>query len=295
VETPGRFLDCDSTSKFQLLARGNVPSSQHALPAPPLDDRPHAQARDWTWLHCAPTTDPSLFLCLAPSLLPCATRLLMPLTATPSASPRPSTLAKMEDRKRPAISSADDLAPPSKRVAVNGSKAKDDSLEMKEESWIEVSVCHTTVFVFSTADARAIDRAPAPLPFPPLFRLVPFISEACALLSGFVPCHSCRGRSWTVVLTKPVKCSLAPGDSSPRLGSVSAMHLLSRAPAQPQPAIHIIQLCRRVETKLPLTSVTRPTQRAPSIDRCRSIVARQPPMSRDLRNFTNDPYIMTIT
>ncbi|RSL63449.1 E3 ubiquitin-protein ligase BRE1 [Fusarium duplospermum] len=43
----------------------------------------------------------------------------------------------MEDRKRPAISSADDLAPPSKRVAVNGSKAKDDSLEMKEESWIE--------------------------------------------------------------------------------------------------------------------------------------------------------------
>ncbi|UPK89809.1 hypothetical protein LCI18_000744 [Fusarium solani-melongenae] len=61
----------------------------------------------------------------------------MPLTATPSASPRPSTLAKMEDRKRPAISSADDLAPPSKRVAVNGSKAKDDSLDMKEESWIE--------------------------------------------------------------------------------------------------------------------------------------------------------------
>lgn len=61
----------------------------------------------------------------------------MPLTATPSASPRPSTLAKMEDRKRPAISSADDLAPPSKRVAVNGSKAKEDALEMKEEGWIE--------------------------------------------------------------------------------------------------------------------------------------------------------------
>ncbi|KAK5990192.1 E3 ubiquitin-protein ligase BRE1 [Cladobotryum mycophilum] len=43
----------------------------------------------------------------------------------------------MEDRKRPAISGADDLAPPSKRVAVNGSKAKDDALEMKEESWVE--------------------------------------------------------------------------------------------------------------------------------------------------------------
>ncbi|KAF5020678.1 hypothetical protein F66182_7292 [Fusarium sp. NRRL 66182] len=43
----------------------------------------------------------------------------------------------MEDRKRPAVSSADDLAPPSKRVAVNGSKAKDDTSDMKEESWIE--------------------------------------------------------------------------------------------------------------------------------------------------------------
>ncbi|KAF4581893.1 RING-12 protein [Ophiocordyceps camponoti-floridani] len=40
----------------------------------------------------------------------------------------------MEDRKRPG---GDDLAPPSKRVAVNGSKAKDDTLDMKEESWIE--------------------------------------------------------------------------------------------------------------------------------------------------------------
>ncbi|TQV99603.1 hypothetical protein V2A60_005069 [Cordyceps javanica] len=44
----------------------------------------------------------------------------------------------MEDRKRPAVGSADDLAPPSKRVAVNGSKPKDDAPEMKEESWIEV-------------------------------------------------------------------------------------------------------------------------------------------------------------
>ncbi len=46
----------------------------------------------------------------------------------------------MEDRKRPAVGSADDLAPPSKRLAVNGSKPKDDAPEMKEESWIEVSV-----------------------------------------------------------------------------------------------------------------------------------------------------------
>ncbi|KAK2592174.1 E3 ubiquitin-protein ligase bre1 [Conoideocrella luteorostrata] len=44
----------------------------------------------------------------------------------------------MEDRKRPAIGGADDLAaPPSKRVAVNGSKTKDDAIEMKEEGWVE--------------------------------------------------------------------------------------------------------------------------------------------------------------
>ncbi|KID79986.1 E3 ubiquitin-protein ligase [Metarhizium brunneum] len=44
----------------------------------------------------------------------------------------------MEDRKRPAIGGSDDLAaPPSKRVAVNGSKTKDDAIEMKEEGWIE--------------------------------------------------------------------------------------------------------------------------------------------------------------
>ncbi|XXH04849.1 hypothetical protein Hte_011271 [Hypoxylon texense] len=43
----------------------------------------------------------------------------------------------MEDRKRPAISSTDDIAPPSKRQAVNGgSKSKDDS-DIKEEAWIE--------------------------------------------------------------------------------------------------------------------------------------------------------------
>ncbi|KAG6009400.1 E3 ubiquitin-protein ligase bre1 [Claviceps pusilla] len=44
----------------------------------------------------------------------------------------------MEDRKRAAIGGADDLAPPpSKRVAINGSKTKDDAVEMKEEGWVE--------------------------------------------------------------------------------------------------------------------------------------------------------------
>ncbi|KAL2213711.1 hypothetical protein CC79DRAFT_75646 [Sarocladium strictum] len=60
----------------------------------------------------------------------------MPVATTPSPSPRPSTLPKMEDRKRP-LGSAEETAPPSKRLAVNGAKAKDDSAEGKEDSWIE--------------------------------------------------------------------------------------------------------------------------------------------------------------
>ncbi|KAI3337358.1 E3 ubiquitin-protein ligase-like protein [Xylariaceae sp. AK1471] len=43
----------------------------------------------------------------------------------------------MEDRKRPAVNSTDDIAPPSKRQAVNGSsKAKEDP-EAKDEAWVE--------------------------------------------------------------------------------------------------------------------------------------------------------------
>ncbi|KAI1375885.1 E3 ubiquitin-protein ligase BRE1 [Hypoxylon crocopeplum] len=60
----------------------------------------------------------------------------MPLTTSPTTAPL-STRVKMEDRKRPAISSADDIAPPSKRQAVNGgSKSKDDN-DVKDEAWIE--------------------------------------------------------------------------------------------------------------------------------------------------------------
>ncbi|KAH8889350.1 BRE1-domain-containing protein [Thozetella sp. PMI_491] len=62
----------------------------------------------------------------------------MPIATSPTASSHPATLVKMEDRKRPAFNAVDDLAPPSKRQAVNGgSKAKDDSGDMKEEAWIE--------------------------------------------------------------------------------------------------------------------------------------------------------------
>ncbi|KAF6831523.1 E3 ubiquitin-protein ligase BRE1 [Colletotrichum plurivorum] len=59
-------------------------------------------------------------------------------TSAPTASPRPSTLSKMEDRKRPPISTAEDLAPPSKRhQTVNGSKSKGESGDATEEYWIE--------------------------------------------------------------------------------------------------------------------------------------------------------------
>ncbi|KAK4173475.1 hypothetical protein QBC36DRAFT_335755, partial [Triangularia setosa] len=62
----------------------------------------------------------------------------MPVATSPSALPRPSSFAKMEDRKRPASGAVDDVAPPSKRQQVNGSgKSKDDSGDMKEEAWIE--------------------------------------------------------------------------------------------------------------------------------------------------------------
>lgn len=77
-------------------------------------------------------------------MVPPLTRFLMPVATPPAAAlPRPSAItSKMEDRKRPAVSSADDLAPPSKRVAVNGSKPKDDAAEMKEEGWVEVRLNH---------------------------------------------------------------------------------------------------------------------------------------------------------
>ncbi|KAL2752831.1 hypothetical protein ACRALDRAFT_2029967 [Sodiomyces alcalophilus JCM 7366] len=44
----------------------------------------------------------------------------------------------MEERKRPAVSNADDLAPPSKRhQSLNGNKSKTDASDQPEEYWIE--------------------------------------------------------------------------------------------------------------------------------------------------------------
>lgn len=43
----------------------------------------------------------------------------------------------MEDRKRPALSATDEIAPPSKRQAINGgSKSRDDN-DLRDEAWIE--------------------------------------------------------------------------------------------------------------------------------------------------------------
>lgn len=80
----------------------------------------------------------------------------MPIATSPTASPRPATLVKMEDRKRPAVSAVDDLAPPSKRQAVNGGgKAKDDSGDLKEEAWIEVRVTRHPTIIASIFSLRS--------------------------------------------------------------------------------------------------------------------------------------------
>lgn len=126
----------------------------------------------------------------------------MPVATAPTASPRPSTLSKMEDRKRPAISSADDLAPPSKRVAINGSKARDDNLEMKEEAWIEVSSARRAclLFFYSPAHASTNKQRGASttfLGYTFLYSLIFFIHHVNCCLSGG---HRC----WMITLTKPV-------------------------------------------------------------------------------------------
>lgn len=93
---------------------------------------------------------------------------LMPVATTPSAPPRPATFAKMEDRKRPASSAVDEVAPPSKRQAVNGSsKSKDDSGDMREEAWIEVSECvsHDNPCLVVILHSRPrVSRVPWPRP-----------------------------------------------------------------------------------------------------------------------------------
>jgi hypothetical protein len=81
----------------------------------------------------------------------------MPISTSPSELPSPAAfnLGKMEDRKRPASGAVDDAAPPSKRQAVNGgSRSKDDSADMKEEAWIEVSCLSFTRWSPRYRDSR---------------------------------------------------------------------------------------------------------------------------------------------
>lgn len=107
----------------------------------------------------------------------------MPIATAPSAVPtRPSAVAKMEDRKRPAIADTDEYAPPSKRQAMNGgaSKVKEDpNGEHHDEAWLEVSpYCppshdntrhvtspsHSTVFLSGSLDihdAFMLDASPS--------------------------------------------------------------------------------------------------------------------------------------
>lgn len=60
----------------------------------------------------------------------------MPLSTSKSSAPL-SPLVNMEDRKRPALSATDEIAPPSKRQQINGGAnvAKDD--DAKEDVWID--------------------------------------------------------------------------------------------------------------------------------------------------------------
>ncbi|KAI1501047.1 E3 ubiquitin-protein ligase BRE1 [Biscogniauxia marginata] len=60
----------------------------------------------------------------------------MPLSTSPTTAPL-LTRVKMEDRKRPALTSADEIAPPSKRHAVNGSSKSRDDADVKDEAWVE--------------------------------------------------------------------------------------------------------------------------------------------------------------
>lgn len=56
-----------------------------------------------------------------------------------TAAPLPSTIIKMEDRKRPAGQSVDELAPPTKRHAVNGTGKASLDADMPWKEDIEVS------------------------------------------------------------------------------------------------------------------------------------------------------------
>jgi E3 ubiquitin-protein ligase BRE1 len=77
--------------------------------------------------HCCQTYKPPAFFNL------------MKVTAS-TVAPLPSTIIKMEDRKRPAGQNVDDLAPPTKRQAVNGGSKSSTDSDMPGKDDLEVSV-----------------------------------------------------------------------------------------------------------------------------------------------------------
>jgi hypothetical protein len=60
-------------------------------------------------------------------------------------APLPETIIKMEDRKRPAGQSVDDLAPPTKRQAVNGGSKVSVDADMPWKEDLEVSLIRSII------------------------------------------------------------------------------------------------------------------------------------------------------
>lgn len=84
--------------------------------------------------------------------------ILMQLTDSPVNS-LPSTITKMEDRKRPASQSNDELAPPSKRQAVNGTGKAHADQDMPWKDDLEVRVTRPP-FLFMVAKTLFHSRCP---------------------------------------------------------------------------------------------------------------------------------------
>lgn len=98
--------------------------------------------------------------------------------ATPAAS-LPSSFIKMEDRKRSAGQSADDLAPPTKRQAINGGSKASIDADMPWKDDLEVSV------------TRSFYTLAAPIPFASIYSLVygiPILPTAAALCDPYGWC-----------------------------------------------------------------------------------------------------------
>ncbi|KAK4650475.1 LOW QUALITY PROTEIN: E3 ubiquitin-protein ligase bre1 [Podospora pseudocomata] len=138
------FLSCLCFFQFQTRSRSHAhsffPSLGHrrATQTPKPTDPDFHSYFILIILIFSPRPDRPFPLAFASQKSKSRAAILMPVATSPSALPRPSSFAKMEDRKRPASGAVDEVAPPSKRHQVNGSgKSKDDSGDMKEEAWIE--------------------------------------------------------------------------------------------------------------------------------------------------------------